>query len=184
MGNNTSNSTNKTLTIVVILMFLFFTALGAYFIYQNQQLQKEIFELKTESEQEVPEKEIDIPETEPSPETKKEITTQPSPDPYQDWQTYTNQEYGFQFSYPEEFEALDDENNLYGWPNALVLLYQGGQAYDIPIEIWDTEAEYQQKYQNRLSELIVKQINGKFLTFHNNTDVDLFQEITNSFQKL
>lgn len=185
MKDNSSN--NKGSTLIVVLMFLFFAGVTGYFIYQNQQLQDKIIEVTTPD---LPEKAVDLPETETSPEISKptepaeEIVVEPSPDPYADWQTYTSQEYGFQFSYPDDFEALDDQNNLYGWPKAVVLLYQGGQAYDIPVEVWDNQAEYQQKYQNRLSEVTVKEVGGKYVTFHNNTGVNLFDEITDSFKEI
>ncbi len=181
MENSSSN--NKGLTAIIVFMFLFLAGITAYFIYQNQQLLKE-------KSPNVAETTVDVPETEPSPEaaepveTTEEISPQPSPDAYADWQVYVNEEYGFQFSFPEGFEALSDENNLYGWPQAVVLLYEGGQAHDIPVEVWDSETEYKDKYQNQLSELVVKEVNGKYITFHNNTGVDLFDEITASFKKL
>src|SRR4030042_2813697 len=51
------------------------------------------------------------------------------------WLTYANSQYGFSISYPEDYKALSDQNNLYGWPNGLVLFYKGGQSYDIAVEV-------------------------------------------------
>lgn len=66
-----------------------------------------------------------------------------------EWQVYTNTEYGFEISYPSSYEVLTDEENLYGWPHAVALLYNGGQAYDIVIEVWDSEEEYREIYGER-----------------------------------
>lgn len=62
------------------------------------------------------------------------------------WQTYQNEEYNFEISYPPAYEALVDEDSLSGWPNALVLIYRGGQVYDIALEKWDSVEAYQEKY--------------------------------------
>lgn len=83
------------------------------------------------------------------------------------WLTYENQEYGFTISYPPNYQALDDSENLYGWPKAIVLIYGGGQSYDLPIEVWDTATEYQAKYTAQLSSLTVKQVGGKYITLLN-----------------
>lgn len=83
------------------------------------------------------------------------------------WQTYTNDQYGFTISFPANFKALSDKENLYGWPNGVVLIYAGGQAYDIAIEVWNTEAEYKTKYPGET--LAVYPINGKFLTIADQT---------------
>lgn len=83
------------------------------------------------------------------------------------WQTYTNSQYGFTISFPANFKALSDKDNLYGWPNGVVLIYGGGQAYDIAVEIWNTEAEYKAKYPGE--NLAVYTINGKFLTIADQT---------------
>jgi hypothetical protein len=83
------------------------------------------------------------------------------------WQTYTNTQYGFTISFPANFKALTDKENLYGWPNAIALIYGGGQAYDIAIEVWTTEAEYKAKYPGET--LAVYQVNGKFLTIADQT---------------
>lgn len=83
------------------------------------------------------------------------------------WQTYTNTQYGFTISFPANFKALTDKESLYGWPNAIALIYGGGQAYDITIEVWTTEAEYKTKYPGET--LAVYQLNGKFLTIADQT---------------
>lgn len=82
------------------------------------------------------------------------------------WLTYTNQEYGFEISYPKNYKALDDLENLYGWPNAVVLIYGGGQSYDLPIEVWNSESEYESKYPSA-ENLTVKKIGNKFITLMN-----------------
>src|SRR3989344_6941774 len=64
------------------------------------------------------------------------------------WKTYTNTTYGFSIKYPPSYQALTDSNNLYGWKNAVVLIYKGGQSYDLAIQVWDTEEEYKQEYKD------------------------------------
>lgn len=94
------------------------------------------------------------------------------------WQTYTNAEYGFQIAYPAAYQALDDATNLYGWPNGLVLFYKDGQSYDLAVEVWNTQAEYQAKYQNQTGNLTVKNLNNQFLTLLNtNSDPEVDQII-------
>jgi hypothetical protein len=82
------------------------------------------------------------------------------------WKTYINQEYGFEISYPPSYQALTDEENLYGWPKAIVLFYGGGQSYDLAIEHWNTQVEYEDKYQNQTN-LAVKKIGGTYITLLN-----------------
>ncbi len=167
---------------IIIILFLSLSGVVGYLIWQNNQLQKTALQLQqpTITEVETPSEPTEQPVDTNTP----FISPTPTVDPFADWLTYTSQEYGFQFSYPPEFEALDDENNLYGWPNGVVLLHQGGQAYDIPVEVWDTEAEYQEEYATRMSEITVKQAGGKYITFLNNTGVDSFDEITSRFTEI
>ena len=70
-------------------------------------------------------------------------TMVPAPD---GWLTYEDAEHGFYFHYPPAFEVLTDADSLYGWENGLVLLYNGGQSYDIAIQIWDSSAEMEAVY--------------------------------------
>lgn len=81
------------------------------------------------------------------------------------WLTYEGAEHGFEISYPSGYEALDDSNSLYGWENGIVLLYGGGQSYDIAVEIWDTEVEYESKYPG--GNYVVIAVGGKYITATN-----------------
>jgi hypothetical protein len=81
------------------------------------------------------------------------------------WKIYTNDKYGFEIKYPSNFKALTDKDNLYGWPNAVVLFYGGGQSYDLPVEVWNTEAQYKAKYPQGTT--VFKTADGKFITLTN-----------------
>ena len=97
------------------------------------------------------------------------------------WKTYKNDAYGFEISYPENYQALYDSENLYGWPDAVVLLYSGGQSYDIPIEVWDSVSEYQSKYPNT-ENLTVKQVGNKYITLLNMNFGEEVDEIIKTFR--
>ena len=99
------------------------------------------------------------------------------------WKLYSNKKYGFQISYPDSYQALEDEENLYGWPNAVVLLYSEGQSYDLPIEAWNTKAEYEAKYKTTPN-LTVKEVNGKFITLLNANFEEEVDEIIDTFKAL
>ncbi len=107
-----------------------------------------------------PSPETNIPAIKPTPLPL--VSPGPGPEIPKGWQTYKNVKYGFQISYPPTWKALDDKENLYGWPNGVVLLYKGGQSYDIPVEVWDSEAQYKAKYPNQ--SVIVYKIGNKFIT--------------------
>ena len=96
--------------------------------------------------------------------------------------TYINIEYGFEIQYPDSCDALDDDTNLYGWPNGIVLFHCGGQAYDIAVEVWDSLDEYQQKYPNE--DPYVKKINSKYITVSDMGKTDTTYEIITTFSTL
>ena len=100
-----------------------------------------------------------------------------------DWILYKNEQYGFQIFYPDSYKVLNDKENLYGWPNAIVLLYNGGQSYDLPIEIWNSKAEYEAKYKD-YPNFTVKEVKGKFITFLNTNTEDEVDEIIKTFKAL
>ncbi len=99
------------------------------------------------------------------------LTTQPTPTSESSqieipagWSTYRNSEYGFEISYPSDYQALDDAENLYGWPNGIVLLYNGGQSYDIAIQVWDSQAEPLANYPNAGENLWIFPVGDKFIS--------------------
>jgi hypothetical protein len=136
---------------IAITLLILISVGGAYFLgTQNKKVSEKVI---TTSEP------VLIPTSIPTPEAEKS-------DIPPGWMTYKNEEYGFEISYPENYKALDDEENLYGWPDAVVLIYGGGQSYDLPIEIWDNASEYENKYPNA-DNLIVKQVGNKYITLLN-----------------
>lgn len=98
------------------------------------------------------------------------------------WLTYTNDEYGFEISYPRTYQALDDENNLYGWPNGIVLFYAGGQSYDLAVEIWNSVSEYESKYSTQMDSIEVKTVGSKYLTLLNMNNVAEVDQIISTFK--
>lgn len=82
------------------------------------------------------------------------------------WKTYKNTQYGFEISYPSNYQVLTDANSLYGWPKAVALIYDGGQSYDLAIEYWNTEAECMTKYKNQ-NNLTIKKIGNYYISLVN-----------------
>lgn len=101
-----------------------------------------------------------------------------------DWSAYKNTKYGFEISYPKTFKTLIDKDSLSGYPNGVALLYTGGQAYDIVIELWNTKAEYESNYSSRVSDLTVVKSGDKFITLLDNTKSPENKKIIDSFKLL
>jgi len=99
------------------------------------------------------------------------------------WQTYTNEEYGFEISYPTNYKALSDSENLYGWPKGIVLFYGGGQSYDLVIEYWNSVAEYETKYKNQ-SNVTVKKVGSYYITMMNMNFEPEVDEMIKTFKSL
>ncbi|MFH1971039.1 MAG: hypothetical protein ABIJ05_01495 [Patescibacteria group bacterium] len=97
------------------------------------------------------------------------------------WKTYTNEIYRFEISYPSSYKALTDEENLYGWPNGIVLIYAGGQSYDLVIEHWSTQSEYENKYRNQ-SNITIKKIGDVYISMLNANFESEVDEIIETFK--
>lgn len=158
--------------VIVLLIVMF--ALG-YYLGSRQAV--------TKSETAVA---MPTPTVTPTPATGTPISLTPTASPTATkvppgWDTYQNTPYGFEISFPKPYQALTDANSLSGWPDAVVLIYNGGQAYDVVIEHWDTKAEYESKYASQMQNLTVYQVNGKYLTLLDSTDEPLNAQIIATF---
>ena len=97
------------------------------------------------------------------------------------WKTYSNGKYGFEISFPSNYKSLDDTNNLYGYPNGIVLIYGGGQSYDLVIEHWNTQSEYEDKYKNQ-SNITIKKIGDVYISLLNTNLESEVDEIIKTFK--
>lgn len=108
-------------------------------------------------------------------------TVTPVPTTKPGWTTYKNTELGFEISFPDKYKTTDDS---YGWPKSVLLLYSGGQSYDLAIEVWNSTAEYQAKYPAGTKNITVKNIDGKYLTLLNMNFKPEVDEIIATFKNL
>ncbi len=88
--------------------------------------------------------------------------------------TFTDTSLGFSLKYPTTYRIEKDS----GWKNAGLILYSGGQTYDLVVQSWNTEAEYKKYFEENIGTpqtLVVKKIGNKYVTFLNmgeDKDVD------------
>lgn len=100
------------------------------------------------------------------------------------WLTYKNFANGFEISYPTNYQALDNKDALSAYPHGIILLYTGGQAYDVIIETWNTKDQYESIYASRLSDITVLKSNGKFITLLDDTHSPDNKKIIETFKLL
>lgn len=86
--NRQSQSDNKTLLFILAISTILASLLAGFFYWQNTQLKGQIVEKMVIEEK--------------SQETMEALQT-PTPDPTADWETYSNNEFGFSFKYPGHF---------------------------------------------------------------------------------
>lgn len=171
---------NKSVEIILFALLIIVSVAFAY--YYGTQQGKLTFsptpQANTASEES---KEIDqAPSPTPSPTTP---TATPESNVPSGWKTYVNQEYGFEISYPPSYKALTDNENLYGWPNGIVLFYGGGQSYDLVVQHWNSPSEYENKYKNQTN-VTVKKIGDTYITLLNTNFETEVDEIIETFKNI
>ncbi len=160
--------------LIIVLLLLIALGIIGYFVYQNMLLKRQAnIPLSTPTSVAVT---VASPSPVPVP------TPIPGPSLKPGWQLYTNDQYGFEFSHPASYKVLTDSENLYGWPKAILLLYKGGQSYDLAVEIWSSEAEYKAKYPDSSILTVFKTKDGKFITLLNQNNDPEVSEIISTFK--
>lgn len=159
--------------IIVLVLIIALAAIG-YLVYQNMQLKKQAMSpspVPTAANSVVP---TSIPVV--------TSTSSPTQNLKPGWELYQNEQYGFEFSHPASYKVLTSKDDLYGWPDAILLLYKGGQSYDLAVEIWDTEAQYKAKYNDSSILTVFKTKDGKFVTLLNQNKDSEVSEIISTFK--
>lgn len=88
----------------------------------------------------------------------------------------------FTLTYPENYRLVEDKA---AWKNASVILYTGGQSYDLVVQVWNSESEYRGVYGNSYDDFITaKNFNGKYITFLNANKSKEVEEIIKSFEPI
>lgn len=116
--------------------------------------------------------------------------TDRSIDPYEDWQTYTNTEYGFEIKYPAKYKTVVDN---YGWPNSIVHFIEkepGAQAYRAAISVWDNQNDYTNSTAYSAMKFTTHNVGNKYIVisyYATDNEIGLineWQEITDTFKSI
>jgi len=83
------------------------------------------------------------------------------PDPYANWETYSNDQYGFKIKYPAKYKTVKDN---YGWPHVIIHFIEksGAQSYRAQIEVWDSKDGFKNTYAKNPP--FITQAGSKYIT--------------------
>lgn len=191
MVNTYNEVMNKGVMITVVVVLLLFLGVAGYIVFDknNVLLSKLLPASKTAT----------VPVVLPTAATEVENSVGEEniedSEMMADWIIYSNDEYGFKFSYPPEYQVLDDEENLYGWKNGLVLLNkggpasptdtssQGGPAYNFVVQVWESMEEYDKNVQTTTYDSALIRVEGKgvYISLQNVTGEPELNKVIDTF---
>lgn len=95
--------------------------------------------------------------------------------------TYHDIVNGFTIKFPLNYTVEEDT----AWPNASIILYSGGQSYDLIVQVWNSDAEYKEYYKEygQLTNMVVKHKDDKTITLFNLNSSDQVDEIIESYKE-
>lgn len=101
------------------------------------------------------------------------------------WNTYTSEENGFSFLYPDSYEVIEDRQSLADWSNAVVAIYKDGEPYDVVVELWENDEDYFSEFSTRdLTDYRFYKVGDNYLTISSNTDAAENSTIISTFKLL
>lgn len=94
---------------------------------------------------------------------------------------FSDSSVGYSLVYPKSYRV--EENTA--WKNASLILYAGGQVYDLVVQVWNSEAEYKAYFQENIgltSKVVVHKVKGRYVTLFNYAESAEVEQIINSFK--
>ncbi len=88
---------------------------------------------------------------------------------------------GFSLRHPENYKTATDS----AWKNSSIILYTGGQVYDLVVQVWNTEDEYKKFFgetYSGLENMTIQKVGNKIVTLLNQNNSEEVDKIIQSFK--
>jgi hypothetical protein len=149
------------------------------YVFLNPYLQKETVEVRLYTQYAANDEQVSL--------GKKIIETfsfvKPEESVEKGYNAFYNVTLGFSLKYPEKY--VNETDSATGWKNTTLVLYSGGQSYDLIVQVWDSEDAYKKEFADNpaaLDNITVKKVKGKYVTFLNMNDSKEVEGIIGTFE--